>query len=160
MKFTKKANNAIRRFISSSAATVQSRKRIKLALGSCPSAAEKSHGAVLAANFHERPTDVDELGRIRQMIELENVWTAKTTINLCQGDPNADPTPVDIFSLTENTHKYNKVTNKYNVKRKQPVPGNHHLRLEQSNSHISVRPIKKSIAAKTPLRHRRCHHLP
>ena len=101
MKFTKKANNAIRRFISSSAATVQSRKRIKLALGSCPSAAEKSHGAVLAANFHERPTDVDELGRIRQMIELENVWTAKTTINLCQGDPNADPTPVDIFSLTE-----------------------------------------------------------
>ena len=35
------------------------------------------------------------------MIELENVWTAKTTINLCQGDPNADPTPVDIFSLSE-----------------------------------------------------------
>jgi len=101
MKFTKKANNAIRRFIACSAATVQSRKRIKLALGSCPSAAENSHGAVLAANFHERPTDVDEHGRIRQMIELENVWTAKTTINLCQGDPNADPTPVDIFSLSE-----------------------------------------------------------
>jgi len=35
------------------------------------------------------------------MIEIENVWTAKAVIDLCPLDPDADPTPTDIFSLTE-----------------------------------------------------------
>ena len=47
----------LRRFVARSAATVQSsRKRIREALGTSPSAAESTHGMVLAANFTLGPS--------------------------------------------------------------------------------------------------------
>ena len=61
----------LRRFVARSAATVQSRKRIREALGTSPSAAESTHGMVLAANFTLGPSAEKDSspGLLQQMID-------------------------------------------------------------------------------------------
>ena len=91
MHFSKEANGAVRRFIASSAATIQSRKKLRLAHGLAPSAAEGTHGLVLTAKFsqhHTHSTKADDVrhSRTRQIVELENVWEAKAIIDLCPND--------------------------------------------------------------------------
>ena len=106
MDFSKDANAVFRRFIASSAATIQSRKKLRLAHGVAPSAAESTHGMVLTANFSQQrmsstKANNDRHSHIQQVTEIENVWEAKAIVDLCPGGPDADAIPTDIFSLPD-----------------------------------------------------------
>ena len=99
------AKGVVRRFIASAAASVQSRKKVRL-LGRAPSEAEISHGKILTARFSSpigvgSGTGDDNHSRIRQLTEINNVWTAEANVKLCPGCPDADPVLIDIFSLPE-----------------------------------------------------------
>ena len=85
------AKGVVRRFIASAAASVQSRKKVRL-LGRAPSEAEISHGKILTARFSSpigvgSGTGDDNHSRIRQLTEINNVWTAEANVKLCPGCP-------------------------------------------------------------------------